>query len=256
MSSRIIRPPSNPTASTAATGVQELSEEAPRITRFQFRTAGQNGNTTPPNLPEERQKTDADSSGASRVSLDPLTVQEECERMIQEARLKVSEIEKEAYEKGFAEGQKAGMEVGESMGETLLKQYSSGIDALNKLRRELFLTSEKEVIRLSLEVARKVIKREVAIDEELILTLVKVALSRVADQTLITIRVNPRDYQSIERHRPAGIGMSENGSASESVKIVEDPLIARGGCIIETESGTIDARVEEQIREIEKGLLE
>src|SRR6478672_5649697 len=113
------------------------------------------------------------------------------------------------------------MEVGESMGETLLKQYSSDLDALNRLRKELFSTSEKEVIRLSLEVARKIIKREVAIDDELILTLVKVALNRVADQTLITIRVNPRDYQSIERHRTAGIGVADNAAVSESVKLVE-----------------------------------
>jgi len=176
--------------------------------------------------------------------------------MIQEAQLRVSEIEKEAYEKGFGEGQKAGMEVGESMGETLLKQYSSGLETLNRLRKELFSTSEKEVIRLSLEVARKIIKREVAIDDELILTLVKVALNRVADQTLITIRVNPRDYQSIERHRTAGIGVADNAAAGESVKLVEDPLIARGGCVIETESGTIDARVEEQLREIERGFFE
>jgi type III secretion protein L len=55
----------------------------------------------------------------------------------------------------------------------------------------------------------------------------------------------------MERHRTA-----EAGSLSESVKLVEDPLIARGGCIIETESGTIDARIEEQLREIEKGFFE
>jgi flagellar biosynthesis/type III secretory pathway protein FliH len=257
MSSRIIRPPANSTDSTEATGVQEVSEETPRITRFQFRSAGQAGNSPPPKLTEERQKPDGGVSGTpNRVSLDPLSVQEQCERMIQEAQLRVSEMEKEAYGKGFAEGQKAGMEVGESMGETLLKQYSSDLDALNRLRKELFSTSEKEVIRLSLEVARKIIKREVAIDDELILTLVKVALNRVADQTLITIRVNPRDYQSIERHRTAGIGVADNAAVSESVKLVEDPLIARGGCVIETESGTIDARVEEQLREIERGFFE
>jgi flagellar assembly protein FliH len=237
--------------------VQELSEEIPRITRFEFRSPGQIGNAPISKPAEERKKPeDAVNSASNRVSLDPLSVQEQCERLLQQAQLRVSEIEKEAYEKGFAEGQKAGMEVGESMGETLLKQYSSGLDALNKLRRELFSTSEKEVIRLSLEIARKIIKREVAIDDELILTLVKVALGRVADQTLITIRVNPRDCQSIERHRTAGIGAADNGALSESVKVVEDPLIARGGCIIETESGTIDARVEEQLREIEKGFFE
>ena len=173
--------------------------------------------------------------------------------MVEEARLKVSEIEKEAYEKGFAEGQKAGGEVGEKMAEALLRQYAASVEALNRLRSELFATSEREVIRLALEIARKIVKREVAIDEELILALVKVALDRVADQALITVRVNPKDHAVIERHHAA---LPDANSLSESVKLVEDPLIGRGGCIIETESGTIDARIEEQLREIERGFFE
>jgi flagellar assembly protein FliH len=186
-------------------------------------------------------------------TLDPGNVQQQCENMVEEARLKVSAIEKEAYEKGFSEGQKAGSEVGEKMGEALLKQYSVSLDALNSLRSQLFATSEREVIRLALEIARKIIKREVAIDEELILALVKVALDRVADQALITVRVNPKDHHAIERHHAAA---PETGALSESIKLVEDPLIARGGCIIETESGTIDARIEEQLREIERGFFD
>ena len=185
--------------------------------------------------------------------LDPSNVHQQCEHMVEEARLKVSEIEKEAYEKGFAEGQKTGSEVGEKMAEALLQQYSASLDALNGLRSELFATSEREIIRLALEIARKIIKREVAIDEELILALVKVALARVADQTLITVRVNPKDHHAIERHQAAA---PETGALSESIKLVEDPLIARGGCIIETQSGTIDARIEEQLREIERGFFE
>ena len=105
------------------------------------------------------------------------TVEEQCELLILQARAKVSEIEKEAYEQGFAEGQRAGAEVGEKMVDALLKQYSVSVEELNKLRKEIFSSSEREVIRLALEVAKKIVKREVAIDEELILTLVKVALN-------------------------------------------------------------------------------
>jgi flagellar biosynthesis/type III secretory pathway protein FliH len=68
----------------------------------------------------------------------------------------------------------------------------------------------------------------------------------------VTIRVNPRDFQIIERHHAT----RSSSPLSEAVKLVEDPLIGRGGCVIETESGTIDARIEEQLREIEKGFFE
>jgi flagellar assembly protein FliH len=183
----------------------------------------------------------------------PDAVQQECELLLLQTRAKVSEIEKEAYEIGFAQGQKAGLEVGEKMVESLLKQYSVSLEELNKLRKEVFSSSERQVIRLALEIAKKIVKREVAIDEELILTLVKVALDRVTDQALITIRVNPKDYHAIERHHAS---RPDAGALNETVKLIEDPLIGRGGCVIETDSGTIDARIEEQLREIEKGFFE
>ena len=243
MSSRIIRPAAS----------SDSPSTAPRVTRFRLRSTGPTpvGVETADREQSVFEQNSTEAAGAE--ILEPETVQQRCEKMLQDARLKVSEIEKLGYEKGFAEGQRAGSEVGERMGEALVKQYSAGLDAINKLRRDVFAASEREVIRLALEVARKVIKREVAIDEELILTLVRVALARVADQSLATVRVNPKDFQVIQRHHAAD---GNAGALSESVKLVEDPLIARGGCIIETESGTIDARVEEQLREIEKGFFE
>jgi flagellar assembly protein FliH len=179
--------------------------------------------------------------------------EQQAELVLRQARLEASEIEKQAYERGFSEGEKAGKEVGEKSLEAILKQYARGLDELNNLRKEIFTTSEREVLRLALEIARKVIRREVSVDEELILTLVKVALNRLSEQTIITVRMNPRDYQSIQRHHAAH---SSAGTLSEGIKLLEDPSISRGGCLIETESGIIDARIEEQLREIENGLFE
>lgn len=239
-SSRIIRAPAEGAGADTA-----------RITRFPFASGGvpRPGDVEPVPGPAP-----AGPHSAAKTS-DLAGVEAQCARLLEETRLKVSEIERGAYEKGFGEGQRAGAEMGEKMGEALLKQYSAGLDALNGLRKEIFATSEREVIRLALEIARKIIKREVAIDEELILTLVKVALGRVAGQTLMTVRVNPKDFHTIERYRAAGIG-GDPGAPGESVRFVEDSLIARGGCVIETESGTIDARIEEQLREIERGFFE
>jgi len=178
---------------------------------------------------------------------------DEIELMLRQARMKAAEIEKEAYEKGFCEGERAGRETGEKMVEAVLKQYTQTLEELKGLRRNLLTGSEREVVRLSLEVARKVVKREVCVDEELILALVKVALSRLADQSVMTVRVNPKDCQSILHFRESP---GHRDSWHDGIKLVEDPLITRGGCLIETDSGVIDARVEEQFREIEKGFFE
>jgi len=181
------------------------------------------------------------------------TAEEQAELVVRQAKMDAAEIEKQAYERGFIEGEKAGKEVGEKTLEALLKQYAKRLEELNALRKEIFATSEREVLRLALEIARKVIRREASVDEELILTLVKVALNRLAEQAVMTVRVNPRDYQSIQRHQAA---YPSSSSLNEGVKLIEDPSISRGGCLIETESGVIDARIEEQLREIEKGFFE
>jgi flagellar assembly protein FliH len=179
--------------------------------------------------------------------------QDEIDLMLRQARMKAAEIEKEAYEKGFSEGERAGRDTGEKMVEAVLKQYTQTLEELKGLRRNLLTGSEREVVRLSLEVAKKVVKREVSVDEELILALVKVALSRLADQSVMTIRVNPKDGQSILHFRESP---GHRDSWHDGIKLVEDPMITRGGCLIETDSGVIDARVEEQFREIEKGFFE
>ncbi len=181
------------------------------------------------------------------------TLNDEIELMLRQARMKAAEIEKEAYEKGFSEGERAGRETGEKMVEAVLKQYTQTLEELKGLRHNLLTGSEREVVRLSLEVAKKVVKREVCVDEELILALVKVALSRLADQSVMTVRVNPKDGQSILHFRESP---GHRDSWHDGIKLVEDPLITRGGCLIETDSGVIDARVEEQFREIEKGFFE
>jgi flagellar assembly protein FliH len=234
MSSRIIR---------TSTGDTET------VAQFKFTPAFPSGHAPkPPSAPAAH----GSLFNVSAAS-DPDGLRQQCEMLLVEAQMKASEIEKEAYEKGFAEGQEAAAGIVEKSADGLLKQYSATLGELDKLRREILASCEREVIRLALEVAKKIIKREVAIDDELVLALVKVALSRVADQALITIRVNPKDRLVIERHNAS---RADRGLLSEAVKVIDDPLIGRGGCVIETESGTIDARIEEQMREIEKGFFE
>jgi len=165
----------------------------------------------------------------------------------------IAQLEKNAYEMGFREGQKSISENGEKAAASMLEQFSKSLEELKSLRRGIFATSEREVIRLALEIARKVVKREVTIDEEIILTLVRVALKRVSDQTLFTVRLNPKDFSIVKRHQSLG---NAGDILKDGIRLAEDPLISRGGCVIETESGLVDARVEEQFREIEKGFLD
>ncbi len=175
------------------------------------------------------------------------------EKIVQAAQAQAAAIEKEAYERGFGEGEKAGRETGEKMAEAILKQYSGRLEELAQLRKSILSGSEHEVVRLALEIGKKVVKREITIDDELILAMVKVALNRLSEQTAVTIRLNPKDYRVVMERQSSNPVL---GSGNEAIKLIEDPVISRGGALIETESGIIDARIEEQFREIERGFFD
>jgi flagellar assembly protein FliH len=246
MSSRIIRADSQKTSRVSPFDFATLASVPADVREFQSQQRAEE--KAPVNGPAPSDL----ATPAQLAAPDAGSANAEAELMHQ-ARLRAIEIEKDAYEKGYSEGERAGRETGEKMVEAVLKQYTQTLEELKGLRRHLLTGSEREVVRLSLEIAKKVVKREVSVDDELILALVKVALSRLADQSVITVRANPKDCESILQYRES---RGHKESWHEGIKLVEDPIITRGGCLIETDSGVIDARVEEQFREIEKGFFE
>src|SRR5262252_5915510 len=84
--------------------------------------------------------------------------------------------EKQAFEKGYREGEQIGKQMGERMMESIIKRYERSIAQLANAERKLAETMEAETVRLSLQIARKIIQREVDIDPELVSILVSVAL--------------------------------------------------------------------------------
>jgi flagellar assembly protein FliH len=66
----------------------------------------------------------------------------------------------------------------------------------------------------------------------------------------VTVRVNPADVEMLRSHREALL----NGHDVESVRVIEDQRVDRGGVVIETESGTIDAKISSQLREARRAL--
>ncbi|MFH1575217.1 MAG: FliH/SctL family protein [Acidobacteriota bacterium] len=162
-------------------------------------------------------------------------------------------IEKQAYENGFRQGEKAGLELAEKNVEAFRRRYSEAISEVEKLKAHLFARAEKDVVRLALEVAKKIVHREISADPEIIQTLVKVALSHVAVKSAVTIRLNPADHSYFLERRS---GISGGDDEEKEVILVADKAIERGGCLIQTECGDVDARIEEEFREVERSFFE
>ena len=163
----------------------------------------------------------------------------------------LSQLEKTAYENGFLQGEKAGMEIAEQKIEAVMRRYAEAILEVSKLRSSLFAQAEREVVKLAVEVAKKIIHREIQADPDIIQTLVRVALSHVAEKSAVTVHLSPVDYSYLLEQR-AELAQTEG----RDISLLADKSIERGGCLIQTECGDIDARIEEKFREVEHAFFE
>ena len=163
----------------------------------------------------------------------------------------LAQLEKTAYENGFLQGEKAGMEIAGQKAEAIMRRYADSILELGKLRSSLHAQVEHEVVKLAVEVAKKIVHREIQVDKDIIQTLIRVALGHVAEKSAVTIHLSPVDYSYLLEKR-AELSQSEG----RDISLLADKSIERGGCLIQTDCGDIDARIEEKFKEVEKAFFE
>jgi flagellar assembly protein FliH len=169
------------------------------------------------------------------------------ERLLRESQNKASLMEKEAYEKGFAQGEKDGLELGEKKAMKVLEALENLLHGVDQLKKEILRRYEKELVDLVLAIARKVIHQFVQDQDGTVRDTVFQALSLAVERHKALIRVNPADYDCVERLRPE---IFSKFKGMKSIMVTSDPSISRGGCYLETPYGGVDARMETQLDQI------
>jgi len=120
------------------------------------------------------------------------------------------DLEQEAYSRGFADGEKSGFDLGERAGregvsarlEKALKSLEKMNSDLQRLQNNVCRELERETVQLALEVARKIVGREVQTDVQAVTRMVRTGLSRLENAEHITIRMNPEDMQRVAEFAP------------------------------------------------------
>jgi len=189
---------------------------------------------------------------------------EEAERIIAQAQTKVRELEaeirqtlegerKDAREQGKTEGKEEGYADGKSEVDRLIQRTQVVLERAQDKRADILKETEKEIVNLVLLIARKVIKVISENQRNIIIANVIEALRKVKAKGNILIKVNLADLQLATEHKQNFINMMEG---VQSINIVEDSSVDKGGCIIETDFGEIDARIASQLAELENRILE
>ena len=164
---------------------------------------------------------------------------------------RAARIEEEAYAQGFTKGEKDGLESGKEKLEPVLKNFREALLRLEEIRKEIYLNAEKDIVNLVLAITRKIVCHEITSNKEVILRIVKEAIKKVVDHEEIKIRISPSDLQVLKNARTELSNLVDN---IQGVTFEEDETILHGGCIIETTSGDIDARIEKQLEAVEEAL--
>ncbi len=175
-------------------------------------------------------------------------VREEAAQIIVQAEKDKEMIELAAREKAEQEARATvELEIAEKVNEIRV-EFAETLQQLDALRDEISIRTEKDVVELALEIAKKIIGREVMFDREIALTLVKVSLKKIHGRSLAQVHLHPEDFIYVQTQR-------ERLDFRGSLEFIEDRSISLGGCLIHTETGDVDATIESQFAEISHGLL-
>jgi flagellar assembly protein FliH len=180
----------------------------------------------------------------------------EQERSSKRRTATLEEIEQNAYCRGFADGEKKGLEQGVCAGTEaaenrlcpLLDSLRKLLSELHTLRRQACADLEAELVDLALAVARKILGREVAAGPDQITGIIRRALSQVEDAARITIRLNPSDLKHLNEARPR---LLADLTRTRLAHFEGDAGLDPGGCFIETEAGEVDARIQHQLQVVD-----
>ena len=157
-------------------------------------------------------------------------------------------LARDAFAKGFAQGDRAGAEAAGKRGEAMLRRLTETLEELTNLRTQMIHQTERQMVQLALAVARRIVHREVSIDHDLLIAMARVALQRLGDSAKVTVRLHPEEHA-------ATVGQQQAQFTGTNVTVVADARIARGGCRIESDFGAMDVGIEAQIQEVARALL-
>ncbi len=168
---------------------------------------------------------------------------------IQELERQIESRPRQAYQQGFNEGQAAATKQASARIDPVLAKLAASIQDLVAVRKRHLVESEVDAVKLAIAVARRILHRELSVDADSILGVVKATVERVDSRDVHRIRMHPDDVPALQRQL-------SSLDLPPRVELAPDKTLERGGVIVETSRGSMDASISSQLAEIERGLVD
>ena len=194
-------------------------------------------------------KAEAENEAASIIE----KAKAEAEQIISEAQAQRDLMESDARKNGYDQGHEEGYTDGKAEAERLVDRMHKMLEAVMQRREEILRDTETQIVELVILMSRKVIKIISENQKNVIMANVLAALKKVRTRGEVTLRVNIEDVKLTSEHADEFIRHVEN---VQGITVLEDSAVEKGGCIVETDFGAIDARISSQLTELENKSIE
>ena len=187
---------------------------------------------------------------------------------IEQAKKNIYELEEkmrqQGYEKGLAQGVEQGKIDGQKAGESAARaEFEAKVGGLNGALQNILgelnyrkqtiqAQAEVDLLSLSLDIAKKIVRREVEVDERFVVPIVMEAIALTNNKNDLVIKINPADHKVIEEEIPT---LEAIFNDIDRVSIIDDNTIQQGGVKVSNRQGEVDLSLDEQFSALEKALL-
>jgi flagellar assembly protein FliH len=155
----------------------------------------------------------------------------------------------EAIERGRVQGDASARQALNQHFETELARARRLMDELIAAGPKLRRHAEEDMVRLAVAIARRVLHREITVDSDVLLGLVKAAFSRIDQREIVQIRTDATLMGVLEP-------VIQDLDSGRRINVVVDAALPPGSLIFETSRGQLDASVETQLDEIQRGFTD
>ena len=160
-----------------------------------------------------------------------------------------SNARKEGYDTGFEGGFRKGKESAKKEFSPFLETTQQLIGELSGFRKDMYDKVEREMVEMVISLAKKVIHFEFSTREDAVQDMIRLAVQSVLDRESMVIKIHPTDKEYAESFRPE---LHHMFSEIKNITFEAHSGIARGGCVVETNFGVIDARIEKLEEQIDR----
>jgi flagellar assembly protein FliH len=155
----------------------------------------------------------------------------------------------EAFHRGLQQGEVEGRKQAQAQLDAEIQRLGRTVTEMAGLRHAIRREAEEELVRLALAIARRILHRELTVDPEALTGLVRAAVGRVEMRETYRVRTHPEHVAAVTR-------CLVQAGAPQKIEVVADTSLEKGSAVFETARGTLDASVDTQLAEIQRGLVD